>query len=242
MTSSEGGFYAAQDADSEGEEGKFFVWTPEEVERVVGPDLSAIAERYFDITIEGNFEGANIAHRTIEIADAARMFKTSEDELAAKIRDIRQKLFEAREQRVKPGRDEKILVAWNAMMIGAFAEGYRALHDRRYLEAAERSASFIMSKMWDGRALKRSFKDGVARHNAYLEDYAQLACAMLDLYEASLDAKYLEHARTLAGMILERFIDKEKGGFFFTSDDHEALITRSKAALTDRRRRATARR
>jgi uncharacterized protein YyaL (SSP411 family) len=88
-----------------------------------------------------------------------------------------------------------------------------------------------MSKMWDGRALRRSFKDGVARHNAYLEDYAQLAGAMLDLYEASLDAKYLEHARTLAGVILERFIDKEKGGFFFTSDDHEALITRSKAAF-----------
>ncbi|HYR80172.1 MAG TPA: thioredoxin domain-containing protein, partial [Candidatus Dormibacteraeota bacterium] len=231
MTSSEGGFYAAQDADSEGEEGKFFVWTPEEVERVVGPDLSAIAERYFDITVEGNFEGANIAHRTIEIADAARMFKLSEDELAAKIRDIRQKLFAAREQRVKPGRDEKILVAWNAMMIGAFAEGYRALHDPRYLEAAERAAGFIMSTMWDGRALMRSFKDGVARHNAYLEDYAQLAGAMLDLYEASLDSKYLDNARMLAGVILERFIDAEKGGFFFTSDDHEALITRSKAAF-----------
>ncbi len=231
MTSPEGGFYAAQDADSEGEEGKFFVWTPEEVERVIGIELSAIAERYFDITIEGNFEGANIAHRTIEIADAARMFKMSEDELAAKIRDIRQKLFAAREQRVKPGRDEKILVAWNAMMIGAFAEGYRALHDPRYLEAAERAASFMMSKMWDGRVLRRSFKDVVARHNAYLEDYAQLAGAMLDLYEASLDAKYLDHARTLAGVILERFIDKEKGGFFFTSDDHEALITRSKAAF-----------
>src|SRR5260370_7410716 len=102
MTSAEGGFYAAQDADSESEEGKFFVWTPEEVERVVGPDLSAIAERYFDITIEGNFEGANIAHRTIEIADAARMFKTSEDELAPKIRAIRPKLFPSLHQRVKP--------------------------------------------------------------------------------------------------------------------------------------------
>src|ERR1700687_6137809 len=142
MTSPEGGFYAAQDADSEGEEGKFFVWTPEQVDAVIGPELRAIAERYFDITIEGNFEGANIAHRTLEIADAARMFKISEDELAAKIRDIRQKLFAAREQRVKPGRYEKILVAWNAMMIGAFAEGYRALHDRRYLDAAEHSASF----------------------------------------------------------------------------------------------------
>jgi uncharacterized protein YyaL (SSP411 family) len=231
MTSPDGGFYAAQDADSEGEEGKFFVWTPEEVERVVGPELGEIAERYFDITIEGNFEGANIPHRTIEIADAARLFKIPEEELGSKIQEIRRKLFAAREQRVKPGRDEKILVAWNAMMIGALAEGYRAIHEPRYLEAAERAAGFIMSTMWDGRALTRSFKDGVARHNAYLEDYAQLAGAMLDLYEASLEAKYLAHARTLAGVILERFIDREKGGFYFTSDDHEALITRSKAAF-----------
>jgi uncharacterized protein YyaL (SSP411 family) len=232
MTSPDGGFYAAQDADSEGEEGKFFVWTPEEAERVLGADdLSAIAERYFDITREGNFEGANIPHRTIELADAARLFKIPEDELGSKIQEIRKKLFAAREQRVKPGRDEKILVAWNAMMIGAFAEGYRAIHEPRYLEAAERAAGFIMTAMWNGRALTRSFKDGVARHNAYLEDYAQLAGAMLDLYEASLDAKYLAHARTLAGVILERFIDREKGGFFFTSDDHEALITRSKAAF-----------
>src|SRR6202044_2236049 len=118
MTSPEGGFDAAQ------------------VDAVVGPELGAIAERYFDISIEGNFEDANIPHRTIELADAARMFKVSEDEMASRIREIREKLFAAREHRVKPGRDEKVLVAWNAMMIGAFAEGYRALHERRYLEAA----------------------------------------------------------------------------------------------------------
>src|SRR3984957_7456913 len=134
MTSPEGGFYAAQDADSEGEEGKFFLWTPQQVDEVIGPELGAIAERYFDISIEGNFEDANIPHRTIELAAAARMFKTSEDDVASKIREIGGKLFAAREQRVKPGRDEKILVAWNAMMIGAFAEGYRALHEGRYLD------------------------------------------------------------------------------------------------------------
>jgi uncharacterized protein YyaL (SSP411 family) len=231
MTSPEGGFYSAQDADSEGEEGKFFIWTPKQVEAVVGPELGAIAERYFDVSVEGNFEDANILHRTIELADAARMFKVSEDEMASKISAIREKLFKAREQRVKPARDDKVLVAWNAMMIGAFAEGYRALHDRRYLEAAKRAGDFIMTSMWDGQALKRSFKDGVARHNAYLEDYAQLAGAMLDLYEASLDPGYIAQARKLAGVLLERFLDKDKGGFFFTSDDHEALITRSKAAF-----------
>jgi uncharacterized protein YyaL (SSP411 family) len=237
MTSPEGGFYSAQDADSEGVEGKFFVWTIDQLEEILGPELGAIAERYFNISAEGNFEDANILHRTIDIADAARLFKMTEEEMASKISEIRKLLFAAREQRVKPGRDDKILVAWNAMMIGAFAEGYRVLHDTRYLEAARRAADFIMTKMWDDRALKRSSKDGIVRHNAYLEDYAQLAGAMIDIYQAALGtdpdgaAKYLEIARTLSDAVLERFLDREKGGFYFTSDDHEQLITRSKAAF-----------
>jgi uncharacterized protein len=231
MTSPEGGFYSSQDADSEGVEGKFFLWTPEEVEEVVGADFSEIAERYFDISVEGNFEDANILHRTIEPADAARMFKKSEDEIASALRTIREKLFAVREKRVKPGRDDKVLVAWNAMMISAFAAGARALHEPRYLATATRALDFIMTKMWDGHALKRSCKDGAARFNAYLEDYALLASAMLDLYEASLDRKYIEQARTLGDIILARFLDREKGGFFFTSDDHEQLITRSKAVF-----------
>ncbi|MHB8381919.1 MAG: thioredoxin domain-containing protein [Candidatus Binataceae bacterium] len=231
MTSPDGGFYSSQDADSEGVEGKFFVWEPEQVEEILGEELAGIAERYFDISVEGNFEGENILHRTLEIGDAARMFDEPEAEIEAALRTIREKLFAAREQRVHPGRDEKILTAWNAMTISAFAVGYRALHEARFLEAARRAAEFIMTKMWDGRALKRSYKDGGARFNAYLEDYALLAGAMIDLYEASLDARYLEHARTLAAVILERFIDRTNGGFYFTSDDHEALITRSKAAF-----------
>jgi uncharacterized protein len=231
MTSPEGGFYSAQDADSEGAEGKFFLWTPEEVEEIVSAELSEIAERYFDITVEGNFEDANILHRTIEPADAARMFKKSEEEIASALRTIREKLFAAREKRVKPGRDDKVLVAWNAMMISAFASGARALHEPRYLATATRAIDFIMTKMWDGHALKRSCKDGVARFNAYLEDYALLSSAMLDVYEASLDRKYIEQARTLADLMLARFLDREKGGFFFTSDDHEQLITRSKAVF-----------
>jgi uncharacterized protein YyaL (SSP411 family) len=231
MTSPEGGFYSSQDADSEGEEGKFFIWTPEEVEKIVGPELAPIAERYFDISDEGNFEGENILHRTIEIADTARMFSKTEDEIESALATIRQKLLAEREKRVHPGRDEKVLVAWNAMMISAFAEGYRAHHEQRYLDAARRACDFIMSKMSDGRTLHRSYKDGKARFNAYLEDYALLAGAMVDLYEASLETRYLEQARTLADTILDRFLDAEKGGFFFTSDDHEALITRSKAAF-----------
>jgi hypothetical protein len=231
MTSPEGGFYSTQDADSEGEEGKFFVWTPEEARRVLGEELSAIAERYFDISAEGNFEGANILHRTIGADDAARLFKKSPEEMERAIVEIRRRLFEARERRVKPARDEKILAAWNGMMIGALAEGYRALGDERYLKAAAGGAEFVMTRLWDGHALKRSYKDGVARFNGYLEDYALFAGSLIDLYEASLDGRYLELARTMADAILARFLDAEKGGFFFTSADHEQLITRSKAVF-----------
>jgi uncharacterized protein len=231
MTSPEHGFYSTQDADSEGEEGKFFIWTPAEVEAILGPQLAPLAERFFDISEEGNFEGSNILHRTIELTDAAKQFKISPEEMTDAIASIKRKLFAAREKRIKPGRDEKILAAWNGMMISAFAEAYRALQDPRYLEAAERAVDFAMTQLWDGRALRRSFKDGVARFNAYLEDYAILANAMVDTYQASLDPRYLAHARTLAEVILERFLDKERGGFFFTSADHEELITRFKGAF-----------
>ena len=232
MTSPEGGFYAAQDADSEGEEGKFFLWTPAEARDAIGDEeLTKIAARYFDISAEGNFEGRNILNRTIEQADAAKLFGKPADEIARAIETIKGRMFVEREKRIKPGRDEKILAAWNAMMIAAFAEGYRALGDPRYLAAAERAIEFAMTKLWDGRALRRSYKDGVARFNAYLEDYALMAGALIETYEASLDPRYLEQARTLADVILERFLDRAKGGFFFTSDDHEELITRAKAAF-----------
>ncbi|MBF6568478.1 MAG: thioredoxin domain-containing protein [Candidatus Binataceae bacterium] len=231
MTSPEGGFYSSQDADSEGEEGKFFLWSVAQTRAVVGEALSPIAERYFDITEEGNFEGGNILHRTIAPAEAARLFHKTDEELDRALAEIASRMFAAREQRVHPGRDEKILAAWNAMMISAFADGYRSLNDRRYRESAERAAEFTMTRLWDGHRLHRSFKDGIARFNAYLEDYALLACAMIDVYEATLDARYLNHARTLAGVMLDRFLDRERGGFYFTSEDHEALITRSKPSF-----------
>jgi len=232
MTSPDGGFYSSQDADSEGEEGKFFLWTPAEARDAIGDEeLAKIAARYFDVSEEGNFEGRNILNRTIDQADAAKLFGKPAEETARAIGTIKARMFAAREKRIKPGRDEKILAAWNAMMIAAFAEGYRALGDPRYLAAAERAAGFAMTTLWDGRALRRSYKDGIARFNAYLEDYALMAGAMIDTYEASLDFRYLEHAQTLASVILERFIDRENGGFFFTSNDHEELITRAKAAF-----------
>src|SRR5215813_7146481 len=220
MTSPEGGFYSSQDADSEGVEGKFFIWTPEELDQVLGPDLSPIAHRYYDVSEEGNFEGENILHRTLEIADMARLFKRTEAEIESGVEEIRRKLLAVREQRVHPGRDEKVLVAWNAMMLSAFTEGYRALHENRYLDAARRAADFIFARMREGDSLLRSFKDGVARFNAYLEDYALLSGALIDMYQASLESKYLKQAQDLADTILKRFVDQEKGGFFFTSDNH----------------------
>src|SRR5258708_1544844 len=232
MTSPEGGFYSSQDADSEGEEGKFFLWTPAEArEAIADQELTKIAARYFAISDEGNFEGRNILNRTIAQSDAAKLFGKTADTIAAAVETIKSRMFAVREKRIKPGRDEKILAAWNAMMIAAFAEGYRALGDPRYLAAAERAVEFAMTRLWDGRALRRSYKDGVARFNAYLEDYALMAGAMIDTYEASLEPRYLAQARTLADVILERFLDPENGGFFFTSDDHEELITRSKASF-----------
>jgi len=231
MTGPEGGFYSSQDADSEGEEGRFFLWTPAELRGVLGEQVAPVAARFFDVSEEGNFERRNILHRTIDPADAALMFKKPPEEIASVLETAKRLLFEARARRVKPGRDEKILAAWNGMTITAFAEGYRVLGDEPYLRVASQTAEFVMNRLWDGRALRRSFKDGVARFNGYLEDYALVAGAMLDLYGASLDGRYLGFARQLAEIMLERFVDSQNGGFFFTSDDHEALITRSKAAF-----------
>ncbi|MBV8054319.1 MAG: thioredoxin domain-containing protein [Deltaproteobacteria bacterium] len=231
MTSPEGGFYSSQDADSEGEEGRFFLWTPNEVRTVLDEELAPLTARFFDVSDDGNFEGRNILHRTIELAEAARMFKRPPEEISTSIETARELLFYARERRIKPGRDEKILAAWNGMMISAFAEGYRVLGDERFLQAAARAADFVKTRLWDGRALRRSFKDGLARFNGYLEDYSLIVSALVDIYEASLDRRYLKFAQELAEVMIERFADRENGGFFFTSDDHENLITRGKAAF-----------
>jgi uncharacterized protein len=231
MTSPEGGFYSSQDADSEGEEGRFFLWTSAELRSALDKEVAPLAARFFDVSDDGNFEGRNILHRTIEPAEAARMFKRPLDEVNASIEKVRKLLFSSREHRIKPGRDDKILAAWNGMMISALAEGYRVLGDERYLQAAARAVDFVRTQLWNGRALRRSFKDGLARFNGYLEDYGLILNALVDIYEASLDRHYLEFAQELVEVMLEHFVDHENGGFFFTSDDHEALITRGKAAF-----------
>jgi uncharacterized protein YyaL (SSP411 family) len=228
MTSPEGAFYSSQDADSAGGEGTFYVWRAAEARQVLGEELFPLAARYYDITEEGNFEGANVLHRTLTSREAAALLGIREEDCVQALDEARRRLFEARQRRVKPERDDKVLAAWNGLMISAFAQGYCALGAADYLEAACRAADFAAAKLWDGNRLARCFKGGAASPAGFLEDYALMASAMLDVYEASLSRRYLELAEVLGRALLERFFDAEQGGFFFTSEQHERLIARPK--------------
>jgi uncharacterized protein YyaL (SSP411 family) len=228
MTHPEGGFFAAQDADSEGVEGKFFVWTPADVEAAVGSEHAEIVRRFYDVTPEGNFEQKNILNRTLDLEQIGRLFGKSPEDVAAILATARTRLLEARSQRVAPARDEKILTSWNALMIGAFAEAYKVLGDVAYREAAERAVGFVeRALLRDGRLL-RTWTAGEAKLDAYLDDYAFLVNALLDLYEATADPALVSRAAALGGVILDRFEDREHGGFFFTGVGHEALVHRPK--------------
>ncbi len=228
MTDPGGGFYSTQDADSEGVEGKFFVWTPAEVKALLGEDDGAIFCRFYDVTEEGNFEESNILHIEESPAAIAHLTGVGEERLLEVIERGRRALFEARERRVKPHRDEKILTAWNGLMLRSFAEAARAFDRGDYLEVAEANAKFLLTRLHrDGRLL-RTHKDGESRLNGYLEDYACLIDGLLALYEATFDARWFERALALAGTMIDQFLDEEHGGFYFTSRDHEALITRTR--------------
>jgi len=218
MRGPEGGFYSALDADSEGEEGRFYVWTPDQIRAALGEAAeSAIA--HFGVTEGGNFEGANILHLAAGAAAPA----------SAGIDDARRLLLAAREERVRPGLDDKRLAAWNGLAIAALAEAGAVLGRPDYLEAAGRCADFVLTEMRDAEGrLLRTYKDGEARLNAYLEDHAFLLEALLTLYEGDFDRERFEAARGLAETTIARFGDPERGGFFDTSDDHERLIARRK--------------
>ena len=231
MMSPEGGFYSTQDADSEGVEGKFFVWDQDEVMRILGEDVGEIFCRYYDVTDVGNFEHKNILHPTLEMAQLARLFQRDVDETTQLIARAKDTLFAVREQRVKPGRDDKILTSWNGLMISAFAEAYKVLGHPGYLEVARRSIHFVQTALCREGRLLRSYKDGQAKFNAYLDDYACFSAALLDVYEATFEPEYLDRAVAFTDVLLARFWDAQEGGFFFTSSDHEALISRSKSAF-----------
>jgi uncharacterized protein YyaL (SSP411 family) len=223
----EGGFASSLDADSEGEEGRFYVWTLEEIENAVGRSEAMLVAGTFGATREGNFEGGrNVLSLPRGIADLAREQRTDEAELRLRLAGARARLLQARERRPRPGRDDKILADWNGLMIGALAFAGRVLDERRYVEAAARALEMVLGRMTQDGRLRHSFLGGEARHAAYLTDYAATILACLDLYEATFDARWVSEADRLARTAIDLFRDPETGGFFFTARDHETLITR----------------
>ncbi|WP_447970763.1 aldo/keto reductase [Nitrospira sp. M1] len=230
MTSPEGGFYSATDADSEGVEGKFFVWTPQQIRSIVVNQEDAKRFcAYYDITDEGNWEHQSIPNTPKTIEQVAKEVDCSTEELWATIERVRPLVYQARLQRIPPGLDDKVITAWNGMMIGAMAEAARILGHQRYLDAAQRAADFLLTTLTQpGNRLLRTYREGKAHLDACLEDYAYLAEALIDVYEAGASERYLYEAVSLAERILEDFADHEHGGFFTTSIDHESLILRSR--------------
>jgi uncharacterized protein YyaL (SSP411 family) len=221
MLDESGGFYSTQDADSEGEEGKFFLWTREEIFSNLGEAEAKEFCEYFDVTPEGNFEGMNILNiRQPNAFAAERVFAT--------IDASRKRLFAEREKRIKPGRDEKILTAWNGLMLAAFADAAGVLDNAEYFEIARRNAEFILTQLQKDGRLLRTWKDGAAKLNGYVEDCANVADGLIVLFQVSGKIGYLAEAKRLADLLITEFWDVDNGGFFFTSNDHEELVVRNK--------------
>jgi len=227
MRDPNGGFYSTQDADSEGVEGKFYVWQFEEFKATAGPDGELLA-RYLDVTSHGNWEEHNILNVPRPPDVFCKIEKISEGELKAKFDAARPKLYAAREKRIHPGRDEKILTDWNGLALRAFADAAAYLGRDDYRQIAVSNAEFIFRTLWDGTRLLHSFKDGRARFNAYLDDYANVADGLLSLYQLTFEEGWLKRAESLADLIIDTFWDSDNGGFYFTDIGHEALITRTK--------------
>jgi hypothetical protein len=231
MTSPDGGFYATQDADSPGGEGFFFSWTPSEINAALGEKEGALICSYFGVTPTGNFEsGRSVLHLARSIEEFAAQASLTPADAESLVQRARSVLFQMREQRPRPARDEKIITAWNGLMISAFARAYALLKEDRYLTAAENAARFCLNNLCKERKLLRSFKDGQAKLNGYLEDYSFFVVGLLDLYEASFELDWLKEAGKLTQTMIEQFYDEPHGGFFFTRRDHEALLTRNKSA------------
>ncbi|HLG64977.1 MAG TPA: thioredoxin domain-containing protein [Ktedonosporobacter sp.] len=228
MTAPEGGFYSTQDADSEGKEGKFFLWSADEIKESLLPEDVANFISYYGVTERGNFEGENILYVPEDAQEVANNMQISLEELQASLAHGREILFKRRERRVKPGRDEKILTAWNGLMLRSFAEAARYLSRPDYLQVAINNANFLLEKLRKSGRLLRTYKDGQARLNGYLEDYAFLADGLLALYEASFDPRWFAEARALMDQAIVLFADEKNGGFFDTGSDHEELVSRPK--------------
>ncbi len=226
LTSAEGGFHSARDADSQGEEGLFYLWTAEEVDRVLGEREGALFRRTYDVSEGGNFEGRNILHLPHAPRAVARSEGMAEEELLARLARSRQTLKEERSRREPPFRDEKILVSWNSFVLRALADAGAALGRADYLSAARTNAGFLLGSLRRGDRLLRSWKGGPGRVQAFLEDYAGLGNALLSLYEATLEPRWLEEARRLADQVTELFWEEGEGRFYDSPVDGEALVVR----------------
>jgi uncharacterized protein YyaL (SSP411 family) len=237
LGSEEGGFYSAEDADSEGVEGKFYVWSVDEIIEELNKEDAELLVRVFKLEVEGNFTdeatrkkmGDNIFHFKDSLAEISQTLDIPLKDLKNKLDSLKKKLFNAREKRIHPGKDDKILTDWNGLMIAALSIATRALNENKYQESAKRAADFILSKMMgsNDRLLHR-YKDGEAKVPGFLDDYMFLVWGLLELYETTFEPKYLIKAKALTDKTIDRFWDKEGGGFFFTANDGEKLLVRKK--------------
>jgi uncharacterized protein len=228
MTSEYGGFYSAKDADSEGEEGKYYVWSKNEIQEILGNN-SDIFCLFYDVTDGGNFEGKTILCNNLSLSSVAFKFGKTEDEVRKILEESVQKLLQLRSKRIPPGLDDKILTSWNAMMISAFAKGFRVSGEQSFLDAAEKCLGFIEMKLIQDERLLHTYKNGISKIQGYLEDYSYLISAMLDVFELNPEIKYLENAKKIGLYLIEHFWDSENNNFFMTADNHEQLIIRPKS-------------
>lgn len=227
LTSEEGGFYSSLDADSEGEEGKFYIWTKSELQKVLGDNADLIID-YYNVTESGNWEnGQNILFKSDNDRKIAKKYKITEKELAKRVLEAKKILLEDRAKRIRPGLDDKILTSWNALMLKAYVDAYRIFDNKEYLRIALTNAKLINTKLKasDGR-LNRNYKNGKASINGFLDDYAFTISAYISLYQATFDEKWLNEAHQLTSYTLEHFYDKNSGMFYYTSDIDAALIAR----------------
>ena len=227
MTSSEGTFFSAQDADTNGEEGQTFVWKKQEIEKILGED-SEIFCIYYDVTDGGNFEGNTILANNINASSLAFKFGKNESEIQAIILKCSDKLLEVRNRREQPGKDDKVITSWNGLMISAFLSGYKIIDNVKYFDIGKASIDFFENNFEKNHILHRTFKNGKPKLNGYLDDYAYMANASIDMFEATSQPKYLVFAINLANYLLTHFWGDSINGFFFTSDNHEKLIIRPK--------------
>ncbi|GMU91319.1 MAG: hypothetical protein AMXMBFR4_03770 [Candidatus Hydrogenedentota bacterium] len=235
MQDDQGAFHSTEDADSEEQEGKFYVWTQAEIDAVLGDEDGYLFCQFYNVRPNGNFdshepyhEGQNILHVTRAPDIVAKEFGMETDEFERKLAECRAKLLEVRNRRVRPGLDDKILASWNGLIISALARAHQVFGEAKYRHSAERAASFVMNEMQKDGVLLRTHRGGQSRVPGYLDDYAFLCVAFIDLYEATFDEKWLDQADALASAMIERFWDGEGGGFYFTSADHRDLLVRTK--------------